>query len=331
MLWVFVVVLMIGTVTGNMRTIALSTAVTLLFPEAVRDKANGLVGTMQGISFAATSVFSGIVIGFFGMEYALTLALIVTAIALMHILSISFPETVVSHDDEKKRLDIRGTIAVIVAIPGLIALIVFNTFNNLLGGVFMALMDVYGLSLMSVQNWGFLWGVMSLCMIGGGIYVATYGVGKNPLRTIMLLNIVIWVSCLIFPLQASIPLLIFGMVVWMSSFPIIEAAEQTVIQNIVPPKRQGRVFGFAQSIESAASPVTAFLIGPLAAVFFIPFMTTGFGVELIGNWFGTSESRGIALVFITAGFVGLIVTLLAWMSRPYRLLSDHYQKQITTQ
>ncbi len=34
--------------------------------------------------------------------------------------------------------------------PGLLALIVFSCFNNFLGGAFMALMDAYGLSLMSV-------------------------------------------------------------------------------------------------------------------------------------------------------------------------------------
>lgn len=34
-------------------------------------------------------------------------------------------------------------------------------------------------------------------------------------------------------------------------------------------------------------------------------------------------------VFITAGFVGFLVTLLAWTSRPYRLLSQHYQEKIS--
>lgn len=64
MLWLFVAILMIGTVAGNMRLIALSTSVSLLYNEHERDKANGLVGTVQGISFSLTSIFSGIVISF---------------------------------------------------------------------------------------------------------------------------------------------------------------------------------------------------------------------------------------------------------------------------
>ena len=55
--------------------------------------------------------------------------------------------------------------------------------------------------------------------------------------------------------------------------PYIEAAEQTVLQRVVPYERQGRVFGFAQSVEQSASPLTAFLISPLAQFVFIPFMT----------------------------------------------------------
>ena len=42
--------------------------------------------------------------------------------------------------------------------------------------------------------------------------------------------------------------------------PFAEAAEQTVLQRVVPYERQGRVFGFAQSVEQSAAPLTAFLM-----------------------------------------------------------------------
>lgn len=54
--------------------------------------------------------------------------------------------------------------------------------------------------------------------------------------------------------------------------PIAEACEQTILQKVVPFERQGRVFGFAQSVEQTASPLTAFFIGPIAELFVIPFM-----------------------------------------------------------
>jgi DHA3 family multidrug efflux protein-like MFS transporter len=45
---------------------------------------------------------------------------------------------------------------------------------------------------------------------------------------------------------------------------------------------------------------------------------------VIGPWFGTGPERGIALVFVVSGILGLVVTGLAMASRPYRQLSAAY-------
>lgn len=66
-LWLFIVLSLFGAITGNIRSIALSTVVTLLVPEENRDRANGLVGTANGVSFLVASIFSGLVIGFLGI------------------------------------------------------------------------------------------------------------------------------------------------------------------------------------------------------------------------------------------------------------------------
>jgi DHA3 family multidrug efflux protein-like MFS transporter len=95
----------------------------------------------------------------------------------------------------------------------------------------------------------------------------------------------------------------------------------------VPYERQGRVFGFAQSVEQSASPLTAFLIAPIAQFFFIPFMTDGYGARTIGSWFGTGADRGLALVFVLTGIIGIVATSLALRSRPYRRLRGSYADQ----
>lgn len=324
-LWACIVVLLMGSVAGNLRMIALTTSVSLLFTES-RDKMNGLVGSMNGIAFAITSILSGLAIGFLGMGWSLALALVVTSFALIHIACIRFPEAspTPSINQPKARIDVRGTIAAIREVPGMFALIFYTTFNNFLGGVFMALMDAYGLSLLSVEAWGIMLALMSGGFIIGGLFIARFGLSPNPLRRMLIVNVINWITCIAFVIQPSVILLGIGMLIWMTLFPFIEASEQTVIQKVIPYDRQGRVLGFAQSLESAATPVTAFLIGPIAQWLFIPFMTTGAGVALIGDWFGTGPARGIALVFIAAGLVGLLVTLLAFRSRAYHRLSEHF-------
>jgi DHA3 family multidrug efflux protein-like MFS transporter len=324
-LWALVVSLMLGVIMGNIRGIAMPTLVTILIPESKRDKANGLVGTVSGVSFLVTSVISGLLVAAGGMFYALLLAIGMLVVSLFHLFMVSVPEKGIAHaEGAPKKIDLKGTFKIVRGVPGLIALILFSTFNNFLGGVFMALMDAYGLSLVSVQVWGLLWGVLSTGFIIGGLVIAKVGLGKNPVRALILTNMILWIVSIIFPLQASIILLAGGMFIYMSLIPYIEASEQTILQRVVPFERQGRVFGFAQSVEQSASPLTAFLIGPIAQFIFIPFMTTGFGVQAIGSWFGTGPDRGMALVFIIAAIIGLIATIIAFRSKQYKLLSQQY-------
>ncbi|WP_026620430.1 MFS transporter, DHA3 family, multidrug efflux protein (plasmid) [Ensifer sp. WSM1721] len=332
-LWFFVLLVMLGVIAGNIRSIALPTLVTVLIPEGSRDKANGLVGMVTGIGFLSTSVISGFLVAWGGMVATLAFALVLTFLAFTHLTFIQIRETHVEaapdQPAEPKRVDIRGTVAVIAAVPGLFALIFFATFNNFLGGIFMALLDAYGLSLVSVQIWGLLFGVLSTAFIISGIVISRRGLGRNPLRTLLLVNLVTWSVCCVFTIQSSIWLLAGGCFIWMLLAPYAEAAEQTVLQKVVPLERQGRVFGFAQSVEQAASPLTAFLIGPLTQFVVMPFMTDGAGSKAIGDWFGTGPARGIALVFTLAGMIGVVVTILALRSGYYRRLSTVYAGGMT--
>jgi DHA3 family multidrug efflux protein-like MFS transporter len=326
---------MLGVIAGNIRSIALPTIVTIMIPEDERDKANGLVGMVTGIGFLTTSVISGFLVAWGGMYLVLMLAIAATVLVFFHLFFLRLnegrPVPVEGQPTEPKRVDIAGTIAVIAAVPGLFALIFFATFNNFLGGIFMALLDAYGLSLVPVEIWGLLFGVLSTAFIASGLLISRIGLGRNPLKTLLLVNLITWSVCCVFTVQSSIWLLAAGCFVWMFLGPFAEAAEHTTLQKVVPLERQGRVFGFAQSIEQAASPLTAFLIGPYTQFVVIPFMTDGTGAQTIGGWFGTGPDRGIALVFTVAGFIGVLVTIMALNSRPYRKLSAFYAGQPDTE
>ena len=210
-LWAFIILALVGAIAGNLRGIALSTLVTSMISEENRDKANGLVGTANGVAFLVASILSGLVVGFLGMFWMLVGALGLTLLVMAHLWTIAIPDNAKTEaaptEAKPDSIDIRGTIQAINLVPGLFALIFFHTFNNFLGGIFMSLMDAYGLLLVSVQVWGALWGFLSLAFIVGGMIVAKKGLGKNPLQTLFLANIAMWTICIFFTIQASIALL----------------------------------------------------------------------------------------------------------------------------
>ncbi len=328
MFWLFSGAILIGGVVENMRNIALSTVVTILVPKDARDKANGLVGAVQGVAFMVTSVFSGLSIGLLGMGWTLGIAIACTGIALLHLFFVDIPEKQIVHDPELegRKVDLKGSVAAIRGVPGLVWLIVFTTFNNLVGGVFMALMDPYGLTLFSVEWWGIVLGITSTGFIVGGIIVSKFGLGKNPLRTMLLVNVGVAVLGMTFTIREWWLLYVIGIWIFMTLMPIAEAAEQTIIQRVVPLKRQGRVFGLAQAVESASTPISAFLIGPIAEFVILPYMKTSEGKANFSWLLGDGEARGIALVFMLASIVMLIAVLLAFSTRAYKDLSAAYAK-----
>ena len=323
--WAFIVLILVGAIAGNLRLVALSTTVTLLVPAEGRDRANGLVGTANGVVFAMTSVLSGFGVGFLGMGWSLAIATALTALVGAHLLTIPIAEEAPEpHDDAPRFIDLGGAIGAVRIVPGLLALLLFSTFNNFLGGVFMALLDPYGLSLMSVEAYGVVLAITSSGFIVGGILVARRGLGRNPVRTLLLANVVMWSVTILFPLRFEVLPLVIGFFIYLTLAPIAEASEQTIIQKVVPFEEQGRVFGFAQTVETAAAPITAFMIGPIAQFWVLPSMTDGALADLIGPWFGTGPERGLSLIFIVAAILGLTVTLIALRSRPYRALSGRY-------
>lgn len=326
-LWGLILVLLVGVIVGNLRNIALPTLVTLLVEKSGRAKANGQVGMVNGIGFMVTSVISGYLVAKTGMMGALVGSVLVTILTMIHLVRTPIVEKRIVHlHSDHRKIDLAGTLKVIRKIPGLMALILFATFNNFLGGVFMSLMDAYGLSLVTVETWGLMWGFLSIAFIFGGMIISKYGLGNNPVKSLLLANATIWLMSAVFTAYPSIYLLLFGSFIYLMVVPFIEASEQTIFQNLVPHERQGRVFGFAQTVEQAASPLTAFAIGPLTEFVVIPFMTDGMGAKVLGPYFGTGSARGIALVFTVAGIIGLLVTLLASRSRPYRQLTNYYLK-----
>ena len=162
-------------------------------------------------------------------------------------------------------------------------------------------------------------------IIGGGL-VAKFGLGARPLRTLLLVNVGVAVVGMLFTIREAQWLYVLGILVFMALTPAAEAAEQTLLQKVVPFRSQGRVFGFQQSVEMGSAPVSAFLIGPIAQYWLIPYMRTEDGQDLWAWLLGRGDTRGIALVFFVAGFIMLIAVLLAFVSRPYRQLTAAYEK-----
>ncbi|MBD2762167.1 MFS transporter [Kocuria sp. cx-116] len=325
--WGFAAVTLIGAVVENMRNIALSTTVTILVEPDRRANANGLVGMVQGIAFMVTSVLSGLSIGLLGMGATVVIAVVLTALAFGHLLTVRMPEEAApAPSDAHGGFDLVGSWRAVMAVSGLFALVLFSTFNNFIGGAYIALMDPYGLELFSVEMWGGLFALGSTGFMVGGAVIGKVGLGSNPLRTMLLVVMVLGLLGALFTIREWGWLYIAGIWLYMALFPAVEAAEQTVIQRVVPLARQGRVFGFAMAFESSAAPVTAFVVAPLAEFWIIPYARSDAGAAALEPLLGEGTARGIALVFLCASALMILAAALAFLTPVYRRVSAEYAR-----
>ena len=323
--WIFAVTMLAGAVVEQLRNIALSTTVTLLVPVERHANANGMVGTVQGLAFLVTSVFSGLSVGRLGMGPTILIAIVLLALSLVHLLAIGIPEReIVPAEGQTRWVDVAGGFRAVLAVPGLMTLVFFTTLNNLVGGVYMALMDPYGLEMFSVEMWGVWLAVGSTGFIVGGAVIAKVGLGRNPIRTMLLVAAFIGGIGAVFAIREWAWLYVAGLWIYMSFVPAVEAAEQTVIQRVTPYEKQGRVFGFAMTFEAASAPITSFLVAPVAELWVIPYMRTDAGRQRWAWLLGEGEARGIALVFLCAGAVAVLLAFSGFLLPAYRLLSKQF-------
>lgn len=180
-LWALILLVFAGVVVSNIRNIAMPTITTLLVPEDKRDKANGLTGTIFGLSFLIASIASGFLLASSGLFWIMIISMTLLTASIVHLVTVNIPEKKIVHvqTENPAKYDFLETLKVIRKVPGLFELILFTCFNNFLGGVFMPLLDPYGLSLVSVSVWGVLWGFLSLGFIFGGLFIAKFGLGKK--------------------------------------------------------------------------------------------------------------------------------------------------------
>lgn len=259
------------------------------------------------------------------MGWTLIIGTSALALTLIHLLALSIPERgIVAAEHIARWVDVRGGWFAVTAVPGLLALVLFTTLNNFFHGAAMTVMDPYGIEMFGVEGWGIAFAVMSTGFILGGITVAARGLGTNPVRTMLLTAGVLGVVGALSTIREQGWLFIVAIWLFMALIPVVEAAEQTVIQKVVPYEKQGRVFGFANTFEAAAAPLTALIVAPIAELWIIPLLRTEEGLRPWKAMLGSGEHRGIALILLVAGTLCTLFVLAAFASPQYRMLSRRY-------
>ena len=225
---------------------------------------SGVWGAMRIIGPAT----SGVLIALVGTGQGFFIAAIVTAIALVMLLTIRLPE----RNTETVVMDQNGIMAglrFIFSEPLFFTIIGLSFFASVFGSSYVVLLPIFAEDLLKVGStgFGFMEGSAGVGAIIGTYAVLHYGVGRMPGRLMfgfaMSFGVIIAIFAAIRSLEVALVLLLLGGL----AEEIFLLIGMTVLQLAVPDQLRGRVMGiwtmtyFVSSVGGFVAGTTAEIIG----------------------------------------------------------------------
>lgn len=318
---------------GAFQFPAFSAAITTLLPKEQYARAGGMRALLNSLAHIGGPTLAGILLAFSELSTLLVIELVTFFLAVLTLLPVHIPPPAKEGESDEpghfwdevtygfryifSRRSVRGltltfagiNLFAMLGVTVLSAMILARSSNDevLLGGVRSAL-GLGGLaSGLFISLWGGperkVYGVL-LGVMGGSVALTAMGLGQSFFT---------WAA-------AAFTAFFF--------FPMLDAFSGAIFQRKVPPQVQGRFFSALRVVSHTGTTLAYLLAGPLADRVFEPAMQpNGALAETFGWLVGTGAGAGMALMFVLAGVLGVLVGIVALLYKPVRdietLLPDH--------
>ncbi len=290
-----------------------SPAVNALLPQIVPTdrllKINGINGTIQPFIMIAAPVISGAMLSYSRLEaiFFVDVLTAILAVSLLLVLKVPPHKKAVSEQKTGYLDDLKAGLAYIKQNQTIKTLFIFFAF------VFFLVVPIAFLSpLLVTRSFGDeVWKLTAnevtffAGSIIGGILMTVWGGFKNHLRTIGL-SCILW-SFTLTGLGLSNVFAVYLAIMFLGGvlMPMFNIPTTTLLQEIVDPDMQGRVFGVMQLIMSTVMPVGMLVFGPIADVVSIEslLVISGLLMALPGLWiFFNKQTISVQSSSVPAGY-----------------------------
>lgn len=324
-LWHLYAVALIQAIFGVFQGPAFQASVTMLIPDAQRDRANAiqqLTGPMAGIFAPA---IAGFIYGLVGVEGAILVDLVTFVVAMFVVFSISIPRPQETEEGRASRgslwKEVWSGLGYLRKRQTLFFMMLYISCLNFLIGGTMALGTPYILS-RTDHNETILGILLSLFNVGaivGGVAFGMWG-GTRPRIHTILPGIIIACGMMIGMGMAQSPLVLGVLIfLFMIPLPMVNASFMSLMQTKTPPDMQGRVFSVMGQLSLLLLPAAYLIFGPLADKVFEP-AVGGTGWDAVAGLVGSGPGAGIGLMIAISGALTLVMSLVMYSLPAVRMM-----------
>ena len=327
-LWMVYLSAAIFSVCSGFQDPAYSASVVHLVPKEQLGRANGLISLAQSLEMLVSPLLAGLLLVTIGFSGVVFIDFITFFFAVGALLLVRIPQP--AREDKAGAsmrtvwADMRFGLGYLRERPGLIGLLVYFAQVNFFLNFAAVLTTPLVLSFGSPATLGAVQVAMGVGMLAGSLIMSVWGGAKRRILTVVLCISMTGLGFVITAARPSAWVIGAGLFFLMLFIPMASAASAVIFQSRVPPEVQGRVFSIRSMISTSMMPLAFLISGPLADRVFEPLMRPGGGLSgtFLGAWLGTGAGRGIGVMFLLAGALVILSSLLAWANPRIRNLES---------
>ncbi|HEX3049075.1 MAG TPA: MFS transporter [Aggregatilineaceae bacterium] len=313
-LWHLYTMMLIQGIFGTIQSPASDAAITMLVPEARRDRINGIRSMGFPLAGVIAPVLAGALYSLVGVEGVMAFDLFTFAVAVLVVGLMTIPRPDTSEEAEAMQgqfwREMLGGWHYLVARRMLLWMVVYISFIYFLINGPLELAIPYMLSVSgSEKTLGILLGVMNLGALSGAAAIAILGRMPHRIDVILLGFFALGWVFLLYGV-ARHPVLL-GMAAFLVLFPLplIGTLFTTFLQNKTPADLQGRMFAITGQMFMLATPFSFLITAALVDKVLEPAVhrsTWKVFVPLVGR----EDGAGMGLLLIVIGLIIIVTTAL---------------------
>lgn len=329
-IWHIYLIALLSACLGAFQEPAYTASITMLVPKKNLTRASGLVQTGQSLETLISPLLAGVLFVLIGLRGIILIDFITFffAVAALLIVHVPQPEYVRAETDNQKSSILHDSIfgfQYLRARAGLLGLLLYFALVNFFLNLSMVLSGPLVLSFSNAASMGAVQTASGAGMLIGSIILSAWG-GPKQRRVPSIIGFIALgaLGLILMGLQPSVFMIAAGAFTLLFVIPLASGPSQALFQSKVEPGVQGRVFAIRTMISRSMMPLAFILAGPLSDNVFEPLMRSdgAFAQSPFSSLFGSGPGRGNGLIFITAGILLLIASLLAYASPRIRNLED---------
>jgi DHA3 family macrolide efflux protein-like MFS transporter len=272
--WQIYALLFVRSLAGTFHWPAMTASTSLMVPKEHLSRIQGLNQFLQGGLNIISAPLGALLLGVLSMEGILSIDVVTAIIAITPLFFIPIPQPkkdpVQAAFEAKTSIwdELKAGLRYTLSWPGLLVLMISATLVNLVLSTAFTLMPILVTRHFNGQALQLAWIESSagVGMLVGGLLLGVWGGFKRRILTSLMGLIILGASAVLLGFTpGSMFTLGLGLALIMGiALPIVNGPVHAVLQAVVAPDMQGRVFTLLQSAATAMMPIGLLVAGPVA-------------------------------------------------------------------